>query len=97
MKTTEKIEIVKGISIDKVKPYLPYVATLKLKKGEKVINKVVIFIKTKDGLFASSGWDENQAIYNKPIKISEKNNSIRLATKQDFYDFCKRQRMVSMK
>ena len=99
MKTNQKIEIAKGMTIDKVKPYTEYVATLKIKKGEKVVNKVVIFMKTNAGLVALKGYDENQKVYGEPnrLHISEKNNTIRVATKQDFYDFGKKMQIVSMK
>ena len=99
MKDTKKTQNYVGITIDKVLPYQPYVATLHVKKDDKIINKVVIFMKTKEGICKLNGYDENHSVYGKPnvIKISEKNNTIRPATPQDLKDFSKRVRMVSMK
>lgn len=92
MKKTEKTEIVKGMTIKDIKPYTEYVATLHIKKGEKVINKVVIFMQTNNGLVALKGYDQNQKLYGEPnkIHISEKNNTIRVATEQDIKDFGKK-------
>lgn len=99
MKKNEKVEIVKGITLDKVKPYRDYVATLHIKNGDKVVNKVVIFMQTKDGIVKLDGYDNNHKVYGKPnkIKISEKNNTIRLATEQDIKDFGKFKRQISLK
>lgn len=95
----QETKIIEGITIDKVKPYQNYVATLHVKKADKIVNKVVVFMKTNDGIVKMDGWDENQAVYGQPnkIKISEKNNTIRLATKQDIQDFVKRTRLISLK
>ena len=97
MKNTQKTEIMKGMTIKDVKPYTEYVATLHIKKGDKVINKVVIFMQTKDGIVALKGYDQKQKLFGEPnkIHISEKNNSIRLATEQDIKDFSKRINIVS--
>jgi hypothetical protein len=97
MKKTEKQNIINGITIKEVKPYTEYVATLHVKKGDKVINKVVIFMQTKEGLVALKGYDQNQRLYGEPnkIHISEKNNTIRVATPQDFRDFGKQITLIS--
>lgn len=99
--TKKKIEnqVYEGITIDKVKPYQTYVATLNVKQGDKVVKKVVVFTKTKEGIQKAIGYDENQVIFGLPnkIKISEKNNTIRLATHQDIKDFVKHTNIVSMR
>ena len=97
MKKTNKNIVANGITIDKVNTYTEYVATLKLKKGDKVVNKNIIFMKTEKGLVALKGYDESHKIYGEPnkLKISEHNNSIRLATQEDFKDFSKRLKIVS--
>lgn len=97
--TKKKIEKVNGITIDKVKPYENYVVVLHVKDNDKIIEKERVFMKTNEGIVAMIGFDENVASYGKPnkIKISEKNNSIRVATKEDIKRLVKRSRMVSMK
>lgn len=92
MKNTQKTEIMKGITIKDVKPYTEYVATLHVKVNDKVVNKVVVFMKTNDGIVALKGYDQQQRLYGQPnrIHISEKNNTIRLATEQDIRDFGKK-------
>ena len=98
MKDTKKTQIV-GITIDKVKPYENYVVTLNLKDGDKIIKKDKVFMKTNDGIVVMIGYDEGIASYGKPnkMKISEKNNTIRLATKEDIKKCVKRTQMVSMR
>ena len=97
MKNTQKTNIINGITIKEIKPYTEYVATLHVKKGEKVVNKVVIFMQTNDGLVALKGYDQNQKLYGEPnkIHISEKNNTIRVATEQDIKDFSKKINLIS--
>ena len=98
MKDTKKTQIV-GITIDKVKPYENYVVTLNLKDGDKIIKRDKVFMKTNAGIVAMIGYDEGIASYGKPnkMKISEKNNTIRLATKEDIKKYVKHVQMVSMK
>jgi hypothetical protein len=97
MKNTQKTNIINGITIKDIKPYTEYVATLHIKKADKVINKVVIFMQTNDGIVALKGYDQQQKLYGEPnkIHISEKNNTIRVATEQDFRDFGKHITLVS--
>ena len=99
MKDTKKNQVINGITIDKVKPYENYVVTLNLKDGDKVIKRDKVFMKTNDGIVAMVGYDEGVASYGKPnrMKISEKNNTIRLATKEDIKKYVKHVQMVSMK
>jgi len=99
MKDTKKNQVVNGITIDKVKPYENYVVTLNLKDGDKVIKRDKVFMKTNDGIVAMVGYDEGVASYGKPnrMKISEKNSTIRLATKEDIKKYVKHIQMVSMK
>ena len=98
MKDTKKTQIV-GITIDKVKPYENYVVTLNIKDGDKIIKRDKVFMKTNAGIVAMVGYDEGIASYGKPnkMKISEKNNTIRLATKEDIKKYVKHVQMVSMK
>jgi hypothetical protein len=97
MKNTQKTNVINGITIKDIKPYTEYVATLHIKKADKVINKVVIFMQTNDGIVALKGYDQQQKLYGEPnkIHISEKNNTIRVATEQDFRDFGKHITLVS--
>lgn len=97
MKNTQKTNIINGITIKEIKPYTEYVATLHIKKADKVVNKVVIFMQTNDGIVALKGYDQNQKLYGEPnkIHISEKNNTIRVATEQDFRDFGKHITLIS--
>ena len=97
MKNTQKTNIINGITIKEIKPYTEYVATLHIKKADKVVNKVVIFMQTNDGIVALKGYDQNQKLYGEPnkIHISEKNNTIREATEQDFRDFGKHITLIS--
>ena len=99
MKKNSKVAVVKGITINEVKPYVEYVATLHIEKNGEVVNKVVIFMKTKEGLVLLKGYDQEQKLYKKVANfhISEKNNTIRVATPQDFKDFGKRINLVSMR
>lgn len=97
MKNTQKTNVINGITIKDIKPYTEYVATLHIKKADKVVNKVVIFMQTNDGIVALKGYDQQQKLYGEPnkIHISEKNNTIRVATEQDFRDFGKHITLVS--
>ena len=97
MKNTQKTNVINGITIKDIKPYTEYVATLHIKKADKVVNKVVIFMQTSDGIVALKGYDQQQKLYGEPnkIHISEKNNTIRVATEQDFRDFGKHITLVS--
>lgn len=90
---TMKKEITKPtyLTIAQTQLYTNYVATLKLKKGDKHVYKDIVFMRTPTELKVLTAYGEQHCVYsNRKITISPNNDTIRLATREDLHKLAKR-------